>query len=443
MIEAAPSADARALAARVLAAVLDGTALDQALLKADTQLHDPRDRALVRAIVYAALRGIYHLNARLGQLLSQPLSALDRLIHALLLCGLAQLEAALTPTYAAVSGTVAAARALGRDKLSGLVNAVLRRHQREAANASSASAAPSDEVAFDHPQWLVDALRRQFPADWRAIVDANNAPAPLWLRVNRRRSDRDAYGARLREAGIEAQPDPALPDALRIAETLDATGLAGFAEGDVSVQDAAAQWAVEWLALKPGLRMLDACAAPGGKTAHILEREPRLDQVLALDVRRPRVDLIKQTLKRLKLGATVREADATKPERWWDGRPFDRILIDAPCSGTGVIRRHPDIRLLRRPEDIAALALKQDALLDALWPMLAPGGRLVYATCSVLSEENDARIAAFLARTHDAEPAREVPGARFGRVRGAGWQNLPGEHHADGFFYAALEKPRG
>jgi 16S rRNA (cytosine967-C5)-methyltransferase len=440
MSASAPQGDARALAARVLAAVLDGTAVDQALTQADTQLRDPRDRALVRAIVFAALRGVYHLDARLAQLLSQPLSALDPLIHALLLCGLAQLEHALTPAYAAVSGTVAAARVLGREKLSGLVNAVLRRAQREAGNAVAAPA--SAEIEFDHPLWLIDALRAQFPADWHAILAANNAPAPMWLRVNRRQIGREAYLERLRDAGIEAHPDPLLPDALRMIDTHDATNLPGFTAGEVSVQDAAAQWSVEWLALKPGARVLDACAAPGGKTAHMLEREPRLDQVLALDLRRQRVDLIKHTLKRLKLGATVREADATKPERWRDGRPFDRILIDAPCSGTGVIRRHPDIRLLRRPEDVVALTAKQDALLDALWPLLAPGGRLVYATCSVLSEENDARIAAFLARTHDAEPAREVPGARFGRARGPGWQSLPGERDMDGFFYAALDKKR-
>jgi 16S rRNA (cytosine967-C5)-methyltransferase len=289
-----------------------------------------------------------------------------------------------------------------------------------------------------HSRWLVDALARDWPADVARILAANNAPAPMLLRASRRRGGRDAALAALAAAGLAATAHPHLPDAIVLAEPVDVHALPGFDAGALSVQDGAAQLAADLMDLRPGLRVLDACAAPGGKAAHLLEREPAID-LLALDESAPRAARIEAGFARLGLAGVVRVADATAPAGWWDGRPFDRILVDAPCSGSGVIRRHPDIRRLRRAGDVAALCATQDRLLNALWPLLAPGGRLVYATCSVLADENARRIAAFLARTPDARPRDAVP-AWFGVASGAGRQHFPGDDGLDGFYYAVLAR---
>ncbi len=431
--------DARSEAARVLAAVLGGAALDAQWPASDALLADPRDRALARAIAYATLRGVFRYEAALGALLERPLPPRERVVQAALLAGIAQLATGLTPDYAAVDGTVAALRTLGRPRHAALANAVLRRFQREGAALLETLTARDEQARLDHPRWLIERLRAAWPDDWAAILAANNAPAPLWLRVNTRRQTRTQAQARLAQAGVDAHAEPLAPDALRVDAPVDVAALPGFAAGELSVQDAAAQLAADALALGPGLRVLDACAAPGGKCAHALEREPSLD-LLALDHRPERLARLRDTLARIGLQPDARMADAGDPMAWWDGRPFDRILIDAPCSGTGVIRRHPDIRLLRRESDLTALVALQDRLLDAAWPLLTRGGRLVYATCSVLPAENHERIAAFLERRPDAV-ARDVLAPGFGRVAGAGRQNLPGEHGMDGFFYAVLEKP--
>jgi 16S rRNA (cytosine967-C5)-methyltransferase len=427
--------DARAQAARVLAQVLDGRALDAVLPGADAQLPDARDRGLLRAICFATLRGIHRYQALLAALLSRGGSRLDPLVHAALLAGIAQLDQQITPAYAAVSSTVGAVRALGRPRLAPLANAVLRRYQREA---SALHAALGDDPVqqWQHPRWLIDRLAHDWPHDWQRILAANNAQAPMILRVNRRRHTRAEYLQQLRDVGIDAQAHEHLPDAVLLAAATDVHALPGFDRGSVSVQDGAAQLAVELLDAQPGHRVLDACAAPGGKTAHLLEHEPSL-QLLALDAAPERAARVGQTLERLGLDASVRCTDATTPLIWWDRLPFDRILIDAPCSGTGVIRRHPDIRLLRRASDIAGMLALQDRLLDSLWPLLAPGGRLVYATCSVLADENARRIEDFLARTPGAHVLDVVP-EWFGARSGAGRQHFPGDHALDGFFYAVL-----
>ncbi|MBP7417573.1 MAG: 16S rRNA (cytosine(967)-C(5))-methyltransferase RsmB [Xanthomonadales bacterium] len=431
------SGDARVEAARAITRVLrDGAALDAQWPAADARLADPRDRGLARAIAYAALRGIHRYEALLAQLLQKPLPPREAEVHALLVCGLAQLEQAITPGYAAVSGSVAAARALGRPKHAALVNALLRRYQRER-DALERALPDTAAVRYNHPAWLVAALRAAWPDAWEAVLAAGNAPAPLWLRVNRRRASIEEYAATLAASGLAPTRHPLLPDGLCLAPAPDLATLPGLAEGHISVQDGAAQLAVELLALAPGLRVLDACAAPGGKSAHLLEREPALAMLLALDDKPARVARVRETLARLGLAAEVREGDATAPAGWWDGKPWDRILVDAPCSGTGVIRRHPDIRLLRRADDLAGLTALQDRLLDALWPLLAPGGRLVYATCSVLPAENDERIAAFLARTPAAVAVDAVPQG-FGRPCAHGRQNLSGVDGMDGFYYAVL-----
>ena len=422
----------RLAAARVLDAVVHrGRSLKGEFAKALPTLDDPRDRALVEAICFAALRERARYAAALDAWVAKPLARRDDPLKALLYAGFAQLDALQLPAHAAVDATVEAARAMGRTHQAGMVNALLRRAQREGL--------PAADPAQAWPAWLLAELRRDWPDDADAIVAASAAPAPLWLRVNRRLGTREAYLERLRDAGIDATALDALPDALRLAGSRAVADLPGFEDGAVSVQDASAQAVADALTPAPGARVLDACAAPGGKAAHLLERDPTL-RLVALDIDARRLRRTAETLARVSPAHDVvlKAADATWPPEWWDGIPFDAVLIDAPCSATGIVRRQPDILLHRRESDLDALVATQMALLDALWPVLAPGGTLVYATCSLLARENAVQVDAFLARTPDAvaEPLDD----RFGRVAGTGRQRLPGEDGMDGFFYARLRK---
>ena len=431
-----PALPIRALAARALANLRRGGAsLTDLLAESDLLLVDARDRAQLRAILYASLRGIFRYEALLRMLLAKPLPRRHDAVEALLINGLAQLELGIDAAYAVVDASVAAARALGETNLAGLVNAVLRRFQREREALLQALPA-TPEIAHNHPSWML----RRFERDWGeaavAIAAANNRPAPTWLRVNRRQASRERLQELLAAHAIEALLQPGLEDALRIEHGIDVTQLPGFAEGQFSVQDGAAQLAVELLDLAPGQCVLDACCAPGGKLAHIAEREPALALLAGVDIDPVRVERTRQGLQRLHLQADLAAADL-RGRHLHSTRRFERILLDAPCSGTGVIRRHPDIRLLRRDSDIAALQRAQGELLDALWPLLAPGGRLVYATCSVLADENDGQVAAFLERRRDAVALDLVP-QWFGRAQRHGRQNLPGENGCDGFYYAVL-----
>jgi 16S rRNA (cytosine967-C5)-methyltransferase len=427
----------RVAAARVLDAVLHkGRSLKGELATALPALADPRDRALVEAIVFAALRQRARYDAALAAWLPKPLGQRDAPLRALLHAGFAQLDALALPAHAAVASTVDAARAIGRTHQAALVNALLRRAQREGLPAGDPSAA--------WPPWLLAQLRRDWPGDADAILRASVEPGPLWLRVNTQQGSVAALQAQLAESRIEASTPPLCPQALRIDAPVPVSALPGFADGALSVQDGSAQLVADALSPSPGARVLDACAAPGGKAAHLLERDPTL-RLLALDVDAARLRQIGATFTRLALGATaaLRQADAADVGAWWDGRPFDAILLDAPCSATGVVRRQPDILLHRREADVAALCATQSRLLDALWPTLAAGGTLLYATCSILRCENDAQIAAFLARRPDA--SIEPLDARFGRHMGEGdraqgSQRLPGEDGMDGFFYARLRK---
>ncbi len=424
----------RALAARILAAVLCGRSLKAELAAKLPAIADARDRALVEAICFGALRARRRYEFALSRWMPRPLPAKDARIHALLLAGLAQLEAMRLPAHAAIAATAEAARVLDRPMHVGLVNALLRRATREPLPASDDPA-----IAHDHPDWLLAALRRDWPEDWPAIVSANRREAPLWLRVNAARIARDDYAQRLHDAGIAFRVARFPRAALMLERALPPSRLPGWDAGLVSVQDGAAQLAVEALDARPGERVLDACAAPGGKTAQLLEGAQGIDLV-ALDVDEARLARVRDTLTRLGLDAraTLRAADAAAPAAWWDGRPFDAIVLDAPCSATGIVRRQPDILWHRRASDIAALVATQARLLDALWTMLKPGGRLLYATCSTLRDENDRQIAAFLTRTSDAEAC--ALDARYGRSSGAGRQRLPGEDGMDGFFHALLRK---
>jgi 16S rRNA (cytosine967-C5)-methyltransferase len=430
--------DTRALAAQVLAAVaLDGVSLREALAPAQAQLADPRDRALLTAIVNEGARGWLRHDAALDRLLDKPLRKREPVVHALLVAGLAQIESLGVAPHAAVAATVEATRTLQRGGFANLVNAVLRRWLRER-ETLNAQLDRDPEPRSAHPLWLVEAIAHDWPDEAEAIVAANNAPVPPMLRINRRAAARDATIAALQGQDVVASAHPFLADALVLDEHTDIARLPEFRQGKLSVQDGAAQLAADLLDVRDGMHVLDACAAPGGKACHLLERAAL--KLVALDREPPRAARIRENLVRLHLDCDVRLGDAGEPAKWWDGKPFDRILLDAPCSATGVIRRHPDIKLHRRVQDIGVLSRQQRDLLQALWPLLQVGGRLVYATCSILRAENESVIADFLRAHADAEalPA----GFPAGHKAGAGWQILPGEGGLDGMYYAVLEKRR-
>jgi 16S rRNA (cytosine967-C5)-methyltransferase len=430
------SADVRALAAQALAQVaLHGASLREAMERHAPKLPDARDRALLMALVSDGARWWPRFDAALDRLLDRPLRRKEPAVHALLVLGLVQLEVLELADYAAVAATVEAVRALKRPQLAGLVNAVLRRWQRErAAHLAALDAQP--ETRHAHPRWLAQAIVHDWPAQAEAVMAADNREPPLMLRANRRRTDRDALAGRLRLDGRAAEPHAWLADAVTLPHSTDVTRLPGFADGLFAVQDGAAQIAADLAGVRDGQRVLDACAAPGGKACHLLERA---DVALtALEFEPKRAGRIRENLARLHLRADVRVGDAGDPAAWWDGQPFDRILVDAPCSATGVLRRRPDVRLHRRLDDIAALAAQQRRILDALWPLLAPGGRLLYITCSLLRAENEGVVEPFLAAHADAHAAPF--GLPVGQAAAAGWQILPGDGDLDGMYYAAIEK---
>jgi 16S rRNA (cytosine967-C5)-methyltransferase len=429
-----PTAQARALAAQAMAAIVGGTSLRASFAAHAARLDDARDRALLSALLHEGARWWLRYEAAVDGMLSEPLRAREPVVHAALVLGIVQLEVLRLPEYAAVAATVDAIRALGKTRFAALANAVLRRWLREReTQGRRLDEAPTTRRA--HPAWLLDVLAADWPQEFDSILTANNIEAPLWLRCNRRRTTPSALRTRLADVGVVSEAVTALPDALLLPQSTEIRTLPGYAEGLFSVQDGAAQHAAGLLDLADGMRVLDACAAPGGKSAHILEFAGV--DLLALDANPARLRLVEENLHRLGLHAGVRAGDAAQPEPWWDGRPFERILLDAPCSATGIIRRQPDIKLHRRASDIDALVETQRRLLEALWPLLRAGGRLVYATCSVLARENVAQIEAFLARHADARVLPAVPGWR-GASTGA--QNLPGESGMDGFFYAVVEK---
>ncbi|HST29196.1 MAG TPA: 16S rRNA (cytosine(967)-C(5))-methyltransferase RsmB [Rudaea sp.] len=426
--------DPRALAAQALAGVVAGQSLRAAFAAASTKLPDARDRALLSGLLHEGARWWLRFDAALGSLLERPLREREADVHALLVLGLVQLEIMGLSDYAAVAATVEATRALRKPAFAGLVNAVLRRWLRE--RATRCAELDRDAVTRTaHPRWLIEKFDADWPDQAEAILAANNAPAPLWLRVNRRRIARADFAARLAGAGIDCRVPEAVPDAIILDASRDVTALPGYVQGLFSVQDGAAQQAAALLDLRDGQRVLDACAAPGGKSAHILESADV--ELTARDSDASRLPRLRENLQRLGLSADVSVGDAADPAGWWDGKPFDRILLDAPCSATGIIRRQPDVKLHRRAADVPAMATTQARLLDALWPLLGRGGRLVYATCSLLADENARQIGAFLARQADA---RAVATPLGWRAAGAGVQNLPGESGMDGFFYALVEK---
>ena len=430
----------RALAAQTIRQVVnDGKSLAELMPLAQQKFDDSRDKALLKEIVYGVLRHYRRLSALRDQLLSQKLKEPNGALGCLLLVGLYQLFYTRVPGHAAVAATVDGVDEINEPRARGLVNAILRRAQREGENRLS-KIDRNWELLHSHPDWFIEALKTQDKSSVLAILEANNHPAPMTLRVNRRKLNRDAYLSKLNALGINATAHPEAPDALTLQDPLDVNQLPGFADGEVSVQDAAAQLCADYLQLQPGLSVLDACAAPGGKTAHMLEREHTL-KVLALDNDSTRLQRVQENLSRLQLQAELRCADASDTKSWWNGKAFDRILLDAPCSGTGVIRRHPDIKWLRRERDIPALAATQLQMLNRLWPTLADGGLLLYATCSALRAENAEVIERFLTeRAADKQGSAKLlplPGQHAGET---GRVIRCGEQQMDGFYYALLQK---
>jgi len=405
------------LAARVLSAVYAGRSLSEALVLLAKEA--PVARAAAQDVAYGVLRRYAWGEFILARLMSKPLTHPET--QALLLGALYRLETRPDSRPMVVDQAVAAAGELAGGVFKGLVNGVLRNYlrQREALLAATAG----DEAArYQHPGWWLARLRRTYRDSWSSVVAADNSPPPMTLRVNPRRGTVSDYAAKLDAAGLSCRP--AGGHGLILHKPVSVEALPGFFEGFVSVQDIGAQRAAELLSPATGSRVLDACAAPGGKTAHLLELSD-LD-LLALDIDAQRVTRIEENLQRLGLLAEVKAADCTEPGRWWDGRPFDAILADVPCSASGVVRRHPDIKILRRESDIRRFAQAQAAILDVLWPLLRAGGKLLYATCSVFAEENAGQIDAFLVRQPDARRLLDE-------------QLLPGEDN-DGFYYALLQK---
>lgn len=360
-------------------------------------------------------------------------------VWACLLIGLYQLYALDIAEYAVVKETVAILPLLQAAWAKGMLNAVLRRYCREK-EALIMAVQKSNAFQYAHPGWFIKRLKKDWPNHWQAICFANDERPPMSLRINRRLTTVEGYLKRLHDVGIDAKPLTFSAQGLVLKEPCDVYELPGFSDGLVSVQDEAAQLAVSLLDLRPGLRVLDACCAPGGKTSHLLEVQPDLAECIAMDVDAHRLKRVRENLARLKLKATIVTGDALNPSSFWNGVPFDRILLDAPCSATGVIRRHPDIKLLRTPEDIKAIVAIQHALLRSLWPLLSPGGLLVYATCSMMPEENELQIAEFIRTNAHCEYVQPTQRKPWGHLLNHGIQILPGEHHMDGFFYSVLKK---
>ena len=353
------------------------------------------------------------------------------------LLGLYQLHYLKTPDYAVVKETVALLDKIKKAWAKSLVNAVLRNFCRKQ-ETLLAVISQSPSFTFNHPAWFIKRLQTDWPDDWKSILQANDRHPPMNLRVNQKKIKPSAYLQQLADAGIQAAANPYTPEGIELNHPCPVFDLPSFADGYLSVQDAAAQLAVRLLDLKPGLRVLDACCAPGGKTGHILESQPCLDTLTALDVDSKRIQRVQENLNRLQLSANLIVEDALQPETWWDGVQFDRILLDAPCSALGIIRRHPDIKLLRTESELSKAAKIQRDLLHTLWPLLAPNGIMVYATCSIMKEENEEQMALFASTAMDCRV--DTQKQAWGRSNGLGWQILPGDANMDGFFYCVLKK---
>ncbi|CNE20313.1 16S rRNA methyltransferase B [Yersinia nurmii] len=421
----------RSIAAKAISQVLDqGQSLSTVLPGLQKNISD-KDRALLQELCFGTLRVLPQLEWCIQQLMARPMTGKQRVFHYLIMVGIYQLLHTRIPPHAALAETVEGAVALKRPQLKGLINGVLRQFQRQQVELLERAA--NNDSRYLHPSWLLARIKKAYPEQWQQIIDANNQKPPMWLRVSRLHHSRADYLELMKQADIEAEPHAEYADAVRLITPCAVNDLPGFAQGWVTVQDASAQGCVDLLDPQNGEQILDLCAAPGGKTTHILEAAPKA-HVLAVDIDEQRLSRVKENLQRLQLNAVVKVGDGRTPDDWCEDKLFDRILLDAPCSATGVIRRHPDIKWLRRDSDIADLAQLQSEILEAIWPKLKKNGVMVYATCSILPEENQQQIAAFLQRHPEARLVDTGSEAHPGK------QNLPHPEDGDGFFYAKLIK---
>ena len=426
--------DLRADTAWVIFQVLEQGKSSRETLAIAQARHSKQDAAWLQEMAMGVFRHLPQLQIWLRELLEQPLKGSKKILEHVILLGFYQQAYSRVSDHAAVAATVNAAEILGGKSLKGLINAILRNFQRQQL-AEQVSDNPIIQSGL--PKWLYKRLASAYPQELETLLSGMNQPAPVWLRVNQQQCTQPVYCNALTEAGIRFALSEAHPDAIIMLDRTPITTLPGFAEGWFSVQDGAAQLAAPLLDAQPGERILDCCAAPGGKSAHILERTTGLAQLIALDSEASRLTRMTENLQRLQLHANLVCADAAELDSWWDGNCFDRILLDAPCSATGVIRRHPDIRWLRKSADIEVLQALQYKILTNLWRTLKPGGTLVYATCSVLPAENTGQISRFLQEHSEAQLQAIQPGET---IEQPGRQILPGEQQMDGFYYARLLK---
>lgn len=422
----------RALAAKTIYEVLEkGISLSVALPDQQQHLDNGKDKALLAELCYGVMRQLPQLDKCVSDCLAKPFKGKQRILHQLLIVGCYQLYFTRIPAHAAISETAEACRQLRFDGLVKVVNGVLRTIQRQDAELNT----DSDTLRFNTPAWFIKRLQQAYPDKWQHIIEQSHQRPPMWLRNNQQLQTRDTYLAALAQYDIPAQAGPS-QDAILLDAAKDVAALPDFMEGAASVQDGAAQWAATLLAPKADELVLDACAAPGGKSCHLLELAPNINLV-AVDFDQKRLARVQQNLDRLHLKAQLIHGDAADIPSWWQGQQFDRILLDAPCSATGVIRRHPDIKWLRKNSDIEELANLQKQILDHCWQWLKPGGTLLYATCSILPQENCQQVEQFLERTADASL---IPIGQQTQLDDIGWQILPGQDNMDGFYYARLVK---
>ncbi len=427
----------RAAAAEGISGVLRGRSLS-ALLPEYSEKVDEKDRSLLKELCFGTMRWYPQISILLKSLIQKPLREKDLEIQGLVACGIYQLMHMRIAEHAIINETVSAASKLNRPWAKGLVNAVLRNFQRQQQDLVEGQA---DNAVFQtaHPKWLLKKIHDSWPEEIATkIIAANNQRAPMTLRTNALRNSRQDYLDCLAQADIAASATAHSDQGILLDRPCDVSELPNFSNGHVSVQDEAAQLAANLLMLDKGQRVLDACCAPGGKTCHILESQPDLQSLLAIDLEPRRLVRVEENLTRLELEADLKAADANDLDGWWDGNSYDRILLDAPCSASGVIRRHPDIKILRKPADIDKLAAIQGQILASLWQTLKPGGILLYATCSILSDENDEIIKNFVRSHNDAE-VRTID-ANWGVATDHGRQLFPRVNGNDGFYYSRLSK---
>ena len=432
-----PGVAVRAQAAHALLAVTrDYQHLDDAIQQHATDLN-AKDAALMQAICFGVMRWYLPLMSWLEQQADRPVDRLKPEVRIVILSGLYQLEFMRIPAHAAIHATVESAGYLHAKRAKGLINAILRGFQRrQGSSEHNDQEAGHESVRYAHPQWMLNYFQTDWPDNWLQIVEFNNRQAPMVLRMDHRRLTSEQYLQQLQQAGIDAFQHPVAEAGIVLSRPVGVDMLPGFEQGLVSVQDAAAQLAAPLLQHTIEHRVLDACAAPGGKTIHIMQLQQPA-HLIALDNSDKRLGRVHENVQRISAAAEIMQGDASRPDEWWDGIAFDRILLDAPCSASGVIRRHPDIKYLRSEKSITKIVRRQAKILDALWQVLNSGGMLLYVTCSIFKVENEQQVLAFLQRHEDAQlDEMEVSWGR-GKI---GRQLLPGDDDMDGFYFARIKK---